>query len=110
MHSSQVICKTITSKARLKKRFAARLMLLVNHNSSAKVSPVTIAPRKASPYRVIWNVYEFKQFNYIDHSERKLFTGLAMAAFIDCRLMVIKAISNAETVASTNTHQPTDTR
>jgi hypothetical protein len=56
------IHKTITTNARAKNRFAFRLILLVNHNCRAKVSPVNIVPRKTRSYRLmlIWNAYGFK--------------------------------------------------
>jgi hypothetical protein len=41
------IHKTITTIARAKNRFAARFILLVNHKSRIKVSPIKIVPKKA---------------------------------------------------------------
>ena len=39
------------------------------------------------------------------HSVLKLFTGLAIAAFIAWKLMVAKATTNANSKAIANTHQ-----
>ena len=41
-----------------------------------------------------------KKFNIFSHSLRKLFTGLAIAAFTDWKLMVNSAI-NTDTIATT---------
>src|ERR1700744_6345634 len=43
----------------------------------------------------------------IAHSERRLFTGLATAAFTDWKLTVAKAINMAPPPAITNTHHCT---
>jgi hypothetical protein len=51
---------TIVPRAKPKNRFAARLILFVNHNSRVKVSPIDIAIRKSGSYRLIWKLYGFK--------------------------------------------------
>ena len=46
-----------------------------------------------------------KKIEIESHSERKLFTGLAIAALIAWKLTVKKAISKAETPAAAKIHQ-----
>ena len=44
------------------------------------------------------------------HSDRKLFTGLANAAFSDLKLTVISAIANVIAAAKTNIHHDNGVR
>ena len=60
MPTIQAIRKTTIARASARKRFAVMLILLVNHNSRLKVSPINIVPRKARSKGVIWKVYVFK--------------------------------------------------
>ncbi len=55
----QVIPETMVMRASDRNRFALRLTLFVNVNSSAKLSPVMIAATAARSPSVIWNVNEF---------------------------------------------------
>jgi hypothetical protein len=52
----------MVNRASARKRFAARFVLLANHNSRTKVKPIKIAPRNARSYRVIWKVYVFNVY------------------------------------------------
>ena len=56
--------------------------------------------RQETVYFQLINSFEVQQF----HSVRKLFTGVAIAAFIAWKLTVTNAINMAIIPASTNTH------
>src|SRR4051812_11676808 len=57
------IHKTATIRAKPKKRFADRFTFLANQSNKIKVRPTNSIAKNATSYKLIWNVYGFKQSN-----------------------------------------------
>src|ERR1700759_1179814 len=100
MANIRIIHKIITTNARARKRLAVRLMLFANASNRAKVNPINIIPKKNKSYRVIWSVYEFKQYFY---SVLKFLTGFSSAAFSAWKPTVTNAINKDAAPVRINT-------